>query len=175
MLESEAALARQCMCSAMCQLWRRPVECLCAVLFSVCVMPHLGDAFGRAHKMQCRVLRRLELGSRVNPKSFACFADESFVGHIAKSTRHNAPHQVARAVLYRYLLKLGFIARKQQVSNNSNTVLFVHVHILICFVVVCIMLKRADVLVETWDRCIGAHCSFPVVMCARMSWMAVFK
>ena len=106
-------------CSAWSHLCAHSVEFVCAsTVCPMCAIPDLGDTPGRAHKMQCRVLRRLELGSRVNPKAFACFADESFVGHIAKSTRHNAPHQVARAVLYRYLLKLGFMIRKPFLKQN---------------------------------------------------------
>jgi len=52
-------------------------------------------------------VRRLQEGSRINPKLFSCFADESFVGHVARASKCSHPSQAARNTLIRYVLFLA--------------------------------------------------------------------
>lgn len=61
----------------------------------------------KMHKTQCGILQRLANGSRINPKLFSCFADESFVGRISKASRMSHPSQVAKTTLARYVLWLA--------------------------------------------------------------------
>lgn len=66
----------------------------------------------RTHKFQCTVLRRLVLGSRVNPKVFSCFADESMVGHLARAAQKSHASNVGMAVFCRYWLKMSSVIRQ---------------------------------------------------------------
>ena len=63
------------------------------------------------HKFQCQIIGRLVAGSRVNPKFFGCFADESMIGHVSRATRKSHPGQAGKTTLARYLLKLEGMIR----------------------------------------------------------------
>ncbi len=60
----------------------------------------------KSHKFMCRVLDRL-LVSPLNPRYFACFADEGLVHHICAIAKKCHPLQVGRACLSRLQAMIG--------------------------------------------------------------------
>ena len=58
----------------------------------------------KMHRFQCLTLRRLQSGSRLNPRVMSCFLDESFIGPIAKLTRVCHESTVGEQTLLRWQL-----------------------------------------------------------------------
>jgi hypothetical protein len=88
------------------------VACICFFLSEVsvqsCLFARSLPAYRlRAHKFRCDLLRRLELGSRLNPRYNSCWGDESFVGLVSKISKQGHASTVAETVLIKWMLSIG--------------------------------------------------------------------
>ena len=67
----------------------------------------------KSHRLQCRIIDRLRDGSRMNPRYYACWSSESFIGKVCRVSRRSHPSASAKATLCRHQVIVSHAIKKK--------------------------------------------------------------